>query len=251
MAPGPIARIGTAGWSIPAASRDVFPAGGTGLERYAAMLNAAEINSSFYRPHRPETYQRWAAAVPPDFAFAVKLPKAITHVARLAATEDMLAAFAAEVAGLGDKLGVILVQLPPSLVLDAAIAGHFFRQLGDVIPIAHIACEPRHASWFTAAANDLLAGLHVARVAADPAILPVAGQPGGWPGLRYYRLHGSPRIYRSSYDDRALAAIAADLAPEPDGAPGWCIFDNTASGAAIANALALRAMVQPGADNRG
>jgi len=235
------ARIGTAGWSIPAASRDAFPAAGTGLERYAARLNAAEINSSFYGPHRPQTYERWAAAVPAGFAFAVKLPKAITHVARLAAAEDLLAGFAAEVAGLGDKLGVILVQLPPSLAVDAAVAGPFFRQLSNVVPQAGIACEPRHASWFTAEANDLLAGLHVARVAADPAILPVASEPGGWSGLRYYRLHGSPTIYRSSYEAQALETIAADMAQV--GARDWCIFDNTASGAAIANALSLQAMV--------
>ncbi|MDB5673083.1 MAG: hypothetical protein JWM65_65 [Sphingomonas bacterium] len=234
-------RIGTAGWSIPAASRDQFPAPGTGLERYAARLGAAEINSSFYRPHRPETYQRWAAAVPADFSFAVKLPKAITHVARLAAAEDLLAGFAAEVAGLGGKLGVILVQLPPSLALDVAVVRQFFRQLDKTIPQADIACEPRHASWFTAEANDLLAGLHVARVAADPAILPIAGEPGGWPGLRYRRFHGSPTLYRSSYDAPALEAIAADMARA--GTRDWCIFDNTASGAAIANALTLQAMV--------
>ncbi|MDB5711766.1 MAG: hypothetical protein JWL96_3836 [Sphingomonas bacterium] len=240
-----IARIGTAGWAIPAAARDGFPATGTGLERYAAGLNAVEINSSFHRPHRPATYQRWAAAVPPDFAFAVKLPKTITHVARLANAEEQLASFAAEVAGLGDKLGVILVQLPPSLAFDAIIAGAFFRHLARNMPAAHIACEPRHASWFTTEANDLLAALHVARVAADPAILPAAAQPGGWPGLRYYRLHGSPTIYRSSYDEHALAALATDMAPGD--ADIWCIFDNTASGAAIANALALRAMVSPGA----
>lgn len=235
------ARIGTAGWSIPAASRDAFPAAGTGLERYAARLGAAEINSSFYRPHRPETYQRWAAAVPDDFAFAVKLPKAITHVARLAAAEDLLAGFATEVAGLGDKLGVILVQLPPSLALDAGIARSFFRQLATAIPAANIACEPRHASWFTVEVNDLLAGLRVARVAADPAILPIAGEPGGWPGLRYRRLHGSPTIYRSSYDAPALEALAADMGTA--GRHNWCIFDNTASGAAITNALTLQAMV--------
>lgn len=237
------ARIGTAGWAIPAASRDGFPAAGTGLERYAARFNAAEINSSFHRPHRPATYERWAACVPADFAFAVKLPKAITHGARLIATADLLAGFAAEVAGLGGKLGVILVQLPPSLALDPSAAGQFFEQLRNAIPAADIACEPRHVSWFTAEANALLAGLQVARVAADPALVPIAGQPGGWAGLCYRRLHGSPTIYRSSYDARVLEAIAGDMAKRPAGVRDWCIFDNTASGAALANALDLQALV--------
>ena len=235
------ARIGTAGWAIPAASRDRFPAGGTGLERYAARFDAVEINSSFYRPHRRATYERWAAAVPDDFVFAVKLPKAISHGARLVGAEDLLTGFAEGVAGLGGKLGVILVQLPPSLALDVSVAEQFFAQFGKTIPAAAIVCEPRHASWFTGDANALLTGLRVARVAADPAILPIAGQPGGWPGLRYRRLHGSPTIYRSSYDAHALGTIAADMAPA--GTRDWCIFDNTASGAAIANALTLQSIV--------
>lgn len=235
-------RIGTAGWSIPAAVRDSFPATGTGLERYAARFAAVEINSSFHRPHRRTTWEGWAAAVPPAFRFAVKLPRAITHTARLAGVEDRLAVFAGEVVGLRNKLAVLLVQLPPSLAFDPAVAAPFFRALARAIPTAAIACEPRHPSWFTPEANDMLAGYHIARVAADPAILPEAARPGGWPGLRYRRLHGAPVIYRSAYDEPALATLAADMAAA-DGAREWCIFDNTASGAALANALALQAML--------
>jgi uncharacterized protein YecE (DUF72 family) len=72
-------RIGTAAWSIPKKHAAPFPTAGSHLERYAAVFNAAEINSSFYRPHRAATYERWAASVPDDFRFAVKVPKAITH----------------------------------------------------------------------------------------------------------------------------------------------------------------------------
>lgn len=100
-----------------------------------------------------------------------------------------------------------------------------------------LACEPRHASWFTAAVNDLLAELRVARVAADPARVPEAAKPGGWPALRYWRLHGSPVMYRSSYRDR-IGHYAAAIAQGPN-AQNWCIFDNTASSAAIGDALAL------------
>src|ERR1700735_1262435 len=76
-------RIGTAGWSIPKYCAGEFPVGGSGLERYAARFNCTEINSSFYRPHRRTTYERWAHSVPAGFRFAVKLPKAITHERRL------------------------------------------------------------------------------------------------------------------------------------------------------------------------
>src|SRR4051794_13597269 len=108
-----IVRIGTAGWSIPAAFADHFPAQGTNLERYAARFSAVEINSSFHRPHRPATYARWAASVGPDFRFAVKLPKVITHAARLVDVDAALDRFVAEINGLGAKLGPLLVQLPP------------------------------------------------------------------------------------------------------------------------------------------
>src|SRR5829696_9557837 len=113
----PIA-IGTAGWSIRSEHKPRFPSEGTHLERYAARLPAVEINSSFYRPHRPATYERWAASVPERFRFAVKVPKAITHERRLTDAGDAIARLLEQLAGLGDRLGCLLVQLPPSLGYD-------------------------------------------------------------------------------------------------------------------------------------
>ena len=86
-------RIGTAGWSIPSRLADAFPKAGTHLARYAGRLQAVEINSSFYRSHRPATYARWARDVPEDFRFSVKMPKAITHEARLVSAVDRLRTF--------------------------------------------------------------------------------------------------------------------------------------------------------------
>ncbi|WP_448191284.1 DUF72 domain-containing protein [Azospirillum sp. sgz301742] len=231
-------RIGTAGWSIPKAVADRFPGDGTHLERYARVLPCVEINSSFYRPHKPETYARWAASAPAGFRFAVKLPKAITHVRRLNNAADLLDRFLAEAGELGGRLGPLLVQLPPSGRFDAAVAGAFFEALrarftGDVV------CEPRHASWFTDAAERLLAAHRVARAAADPAPVPAAAEPGGWDGLAYLRLHGSPEIYYSPYPPDALERIAARLGTEAARRPVWCIFDNTALGHATADALSV------------
>jgi uncharacterized protein YecE (DUF72 family) len=231
--------IGTAGWSV--ASRYVaeIPPGGSHLERYARRLNAVEINSSFYRPHRRTTYQRWALSVPAGFRFSVKVPKAITHEQKLADGGALLASFVAEVIGLGDKLGVLLVQLPPRLAFEKRAAGRFFRDLHQHIDVT-VACEPRHASWFTPAANDWLAERRIARVAADPAPATGGGEPGGWNGLAYFRWHGSPRIYYSDYDEVALAALGERLAAQREqGVPTWCILDNTALAAALGNALAL------------
>ena len=229
-------RIGTAGWALPAAIRARFPEGDSNLQRYAGRLNATEINSSFYRPHRRATWQRWAESVPDGFRFAAKLPKAISHERRLIDCAEPLTRFAGEVGGLGGKLGVMLVQLPPSLRFDVGVADAFFALLRDAIA-ADVACEPRHASWFGAEADALLVRHHVARVAADPALAEGGGRPGGWPGLTYYRLHGSPLIYRSPYEADRIVAIAAEL--RAGTAPAWCIFDNTASGAAAPDALAL------------
>jgi uncharacterized protein YecE (DUF72 family) len=230
--------IGTAGWSIPAVHARHVPKTGSHLVRYAARLKAAEINSAFWRPHQQKTYLRWASSVPEDFRFSVKLPRAITHEGGLANYREHLPRFLDETAGLGAKLAVILVQLPPRLTLDQPLARKFFRHLKGKTKAA-IACEPRHASWFTPAADALLKSLHVARVAADPARVPVAAEPGGDDHFAYFRLHGSPRLYYSDYDRKRLKALAGKL-----GGGDWCIFDNTMSGAALGNALTLRKLTE-------
>ena len=214
-----------------------FGTGDSALARYATRFNAVEINSSFYRPHKPETYARWAASVPDGFRFAVKVPKTITHEKRLADCADLIAAFADQSAPLDDKRGPLLVQLPPSLPFDAGIAVIFFASLRHAVGNAPIVCEPRHASWFAPDADRLFIDNHIARVAADPAPVPEAAAPGGWSGLRYDRLHGSPRIYYSGYDAATIAQLAEDA--RTSGAETWVIFDNTAAGAAIENALAM------------
>jgi uncharacterized protein YecE (DUF72 family) len=235
-------RVATAGWAIPKAVADRFPAAGTGLERYATRFSAVEINSTFYRSHRASTYARWVAATPSFFRFAVKLPRTITHEARLVGAKPLIAAFHDEVVQLGEKLGPLLVQLPPTLAYDAAIADGFLRDLRDLWP-GTIVCEPRHPSWFEPEAEALMRAYRVARVAADPARHPAAAVPGGWNGAAYWRLHGSPRMYSSAYDQTALERLAADILAQV--AETWCVFDNTTSGAAAANALSLLDLVDP------
>lgn len=237
-------RIGTAGWSVPSRYAEQMPRGGSHLERYAGRLNAVEINSSFYRPHQRKTYERWAWSTPANFRFAVKVPKAITHEARLSDYDALLDRFVAEVTGLGDKLGVLLVQLPPSFRFDKQVAGRFFGDLRTSIDTP-AALEPRHPSWFTPDVEDWLTDLRIARVAADPAVVAGADKAGGWDGLAYYRWHGSPRIYYSDYDAVALSSLKRELDEgRRRNVPTWCIFDNTASGAALGNALALACSVE-------
>jgi len=230
-------RIGTAGWSIPRQVADEFPSEGSSLERYAARFPVAEINSSSHRPHRLSTWQRWRDSVPGSFRFSVKMPKTITHERKLLACEDLFDAFMAQADMLGEKLGAVLVQMPPKLAFDEQVANGFFAALRERCPAA-LACEPRHASWFTNEAEALLVKHGVCRVAADPALCEAAARPGGWRGLSYWRLHGSPRMYRSRYADR-IDAYARGLQAEAALCQTWCIFDNTASSAAASDALAL------------
>jgi uncharacterized protein YecE (DUF72 family) len=228
--------VATAGWSVPKAVSNAFPAEGPGLARYAARFAGVEINTTFYRSHRPGTYVRWAQTTPTGFQFAVKLPRRITHEARLVDAGDALTRFRAEVEGLGDKLGPLLIQLPPSLVFSAA-HDDFFRTLRGLWPDP-VVCEPRHPSWFDAEGDALLRHWRIARVAANPSRHPSGGAPGGWTGLAYWRLHGSPRMYWSSYDGAALERLA-DRLRSSKARQTWCVFDNTASGAAAENALTL------------
>jgi len=231
-------RVGCAGWSIPRQHAGHFPAEGSQLGRYSRRFPAVEVNSSFHRPHRPSTYARWAAETPEGFAFASKVPKEITHKRRLMDAGEPLARFLDETAALGAKRGPLLVQLPPSLAFDAGTVGDFCSDLRRQYP-GLVACEPRHASWFTPEAGHFLADRQVARVAADPAVVARAAEPGGWGGLAYYRLHGSPRMYYSGYHEGYLDALANRLAESAAATPTWCIFDNTALGAATADALAV------------
>lgn len=234
--------VGTAGWAIRKEHVGLVADHGTHLQRYASRSTCVEINSSFYRPHRPATYARWAESTPPEFRFAVKFPKLVTHELRLRDAGEPIAQFAEQVAQLGEKLGVVLVQLPPSLAFDPGTADSFFQQLREHLN-APVACEPRHVSWFSAEGDSMLRRHHIARVAADPSIVAAAAEPGGDSSLEYFRWHGSPQMYYSAYDQRVLHDLAIKVATAK-AREAWCIFDNTAAGAAFENALSLAGIVE-------
>ena len=234
--------IGTAGWSIPSACADLVTGQGTHLERYARLMTCVEINSSFYRTHRPATYERWARSTPPGFRFALKMPRSITHVQRLKGARQPIEEFVEGTSALGHKRGPLLVQLPPSLVFDPGVATEFFGLLRACYD-GLVVCEPRHLTWFTAPADALLTQYQVARVAADPPRAPDGDLPAGWTGINYYRLHGRPRVYWTPYDSHYLQALADSLRGGDTAAQTWCVFDNTASGAALENAYELQRLL--------
>lgn len=236
-------RVGTAGWGLPSVHACDFPGEGTHLARYARRLGCVEINSSFYRPHQRRTYARWADSVPDGFRFAVKFPRQATHPARLRDTDAIVDAFAGQVEGLGDRLGPVLVQLPPSLAFDADVADAFFATLRARVP-GPVVCEPRHATWFDPAVDALWARHRIGRVAADPARIPAAAQPGGAGEVAYWRLHGSPKIYYDAYGPGRLQSWATAMREaRREGREVWAILDNTALGHAYQDAFELERLL--------
>jgi uncharacterized protein YecE (DUF72 family) len=240
--------IGVAGWSLPSPTYEPKPGfaprlplarfgkEGSHLEKYARVYTAAEINSTFYRPHQAGTFERWAKAVPPGFRFSVKLAKEITHTLGLAAPREPLSRFFAPVLALGAAMGPLLIQLPPSRAFEARRAGAFFRALRARYQGPAV-LEARHESWFEPSASRLLATHEVHRVIADPATAEI--EPAPEDTLVYYRLHGSPRMYWSGYSPEFLDDLAAKIATLRARAEVWCIFDNTAAGFAQWDALGL------------
>jgi uncharacterized protein YecE (DUF72 family) len=236
--------IGCAGWSVSSAYAidPAIPQTGSHLQRYSAALSAVEINSSFYRPHRPETYARWRETTPATFRFSVKIPKAITHENKLVGTGDILDRFIGGVSQLEAKLGCLLLQLPPKLEFDLDLVNSFLKMLRSKTATS-IVCEPRHPSWFQKSVNDLFEAHNITRVIADPAVEGAANAPLPKSEMIYLRLHGSPEIYRSTYSDIYLGKLGEWINQRShEGAQVWCIFDNTANGAALRNALLVSSL---------
>ena len=230
-------HVGIAGWSIRKEHVELFAKDGTHLQRYASRFDAVEINSSFYQSHKRETYQRWAKSVPGKFRFAVKAPKLLTHDECLEETGEPLTQFVHEIDGLGKKLGCVLVQLPPGLAYDPRTVETFFARLRARYR-GPLVCEPRHWTWFTGAADRRLEAHGVGRVAADPPCAEGGGEPGASTRVIYFRLHGSPQMYYSSYTPEYLDWLAETIT-RVRRIPVWCVFDNTARGAAPLNAFDL------------
>jgi len=212
------------------------------LEYYAARFNAVEINSSFYRPHKRSTYERWRESTPAEFRFSVKLPSSVTHESALRRCGAQLRSFLKEVSGLDRKLRVLLIQTPGSLAFEARATARFFATLTAASPCS-VVCEPRHASWFSSKAEETLSRYGVGRVASDPAKVPEAAVPGGTRNLMYYRLHGSPKMYYSAYSSEYLNELAEKMTSRTRSKEIWCVFDNTARYASWDNALELQQLI--------
>lgn len=223
--------IGTAGWSIPSQTKDFFPEGKSHLERYSQVFSGVELNSSFYHDHRGSTYAKWAMATDKDFRFSVKLHQRFSHDKEFKPSAKDLRMFISEIKNLENKFAVLLIQLPGSL--------HFTSKFSRLLTLIRknfdgsIVIEPRSVTWSEKEAIALYRDFEVTKVQADPERCPSPLKL-NFAGMDYYRLHGSPVIYRSSYAEDFLKNIRKKLTKK-----SWCIFDNTTLGHGTENALSI------------
>ena len=192
-------RVGLSGWTYAEWRGDFYPDGLPAADRlrYAsARFEVLEINASFYRTLRASTYAGFVDKSRPGTRFAVKAPKHVTHERRLADADEGVETFLRSgLLGMGEALGPILWQLPPSLRFDAGLVGRFLDRLPaqrDGVRLRH-ALEPRHRSWADPAAADLLRAHDVAFVTSDlagryPMFEQVTSE------LVYVRLHGHEQL---------------------------------------------------------
>ena len=212
-----------------------FATEGSGLTRYASTFDFVEVNVTFYRAVREATFASWAEQTPEDFRFSVKLNRAVTHAARLSGNARLEEALA-PMRALGDRLAAVLVQLPPSLAFDADRVEAFLIRLRATYE-GMVAWEPRHPGWDCEEAASLLAAYGVTRVLTE---IPTPQTPRGDCGS-YFRLHGTPRRYRSPYSTEQLRALAAWITESA--APAYVVFDNTAGPAGVANGRELQGLL--------
>ncbi|MGV9355744.1 DUF72 domain-containing protein [Streptomyces misionensis] len=231
--------VGTSGWQYKDWRDLVYPAGVPArlwLEEYARLFATVEINNAFYRLPSYDTFAAWRVRVPPDFVVAVKASRFLTHIKRLKDPEEPVHRLMTHAAGLGDRLGPVLLQLPPTLradpdLLDACLAR---------FPAGtRVAVEPRHDSWWTPRVREVLAARGAALCWADVLARPVTPlwRTADWGYVRFHQGRARPW---PRYGRRSLETWADRIATAwPDGEDVYAYFNNDPGGAAVADAVAF------------
>jgi uncharacterized protein YecE (DUF72 family) len=234
--------IGTSGWSYGHWHGVIYPHGGPPHERlghYLHHFGTVELNASYYRWPGERSFASWRRRLPPGFRLSVKAPGLLTHVRQLYGPEAWAARIGAAFATLGERAGVLLVQLSPQLAYDHARLDYFLGCVPRHVPVA---VEMRHPSWHHEAVFGLLerhgAAYCVMSGAGLPCVLRATSQH------VYVRLHGPSHdhLYGGSYSDDDLRWWADRLREWAGmGRDVWVYFNNDGDGNAVRNALALRA----------
>lgn len=240
--------VGTSGWQYRDWRNVLYPANvpqRVWLETYAAGFATVESNNAFYRLPSGETFAAWRDRTPPDFCFAVKASRFLTHIKRLRDPEEPVGRLMEHARALGDKLGPVLLQLPPTLRVDPALLDACLRCFP---PDVRIAVEPRHDSWWIPEVRAVLTECGAALCWADVRSRPVAPlwRTTDW---GYLRLHSGRATPEPRYGRTALTSWARRLADTwPDRAEVFVYFNNDPGGAAVRDAVVFaRAAAAAGA----
>jgi uncharacterized protein YecE (DUF72 family) len=228
-------RIGTSGWQYKDWREVLYPKGlaqSRWLGRYAEVFDTVELNNSFYGLPSAEQFERWKAAVPSGFTFAVKFSRYLTHVRRLHDPVGPVHLFLERASHLGEHLGPVVVQLPPTLANDAI---NLERTLESFPKHVRVAVEFRHASWFVDEIKAILEAHNAALVWADRRgrLQNPEWRTADW---LYLRLHGGSGP-AGNYGDRVLDNHARTLARVDGDVYVYC--NNDMTGNAVRNALTL------------
>ena len=197
--------VGTSGWQYRHWRDAFYPAGvpqRQWLEYYAGRFATVENNGTFYRLPARETFEQWRARTPEGFVMAVKASRYLTHIRRLRDPAEPVRRMLDAFAGLGERLGPVLIQLPPDMRADPELLD---RALGQFPPSVRVAVEPRHPSWWSDPVRDVLTARGAALCWADRAGQPVTPlwRTAGW---GYVRFHEGPVSRESTGSRKALAA---------------------------------------------
>ena len=231
-------HIGTSGWSYKHWRGTFYPENikvKDHFRYYREHFNTVEINNTFYRLPKKETFMQWKTQVAEDFVFIIKASRYITHMKKLHDPEESTSLFLDHARLLGKKLGAILFQLPPSLKADVGLLEKFIAQLPEV---HRYVFEFRHPSWYDDAVYDLLNKYNCAFCIyeLDGHQSPVVATA----DFVYVRLHGPGRKYQGSYSDAALQSWAALCKGWAKSKDVFVYFDNDEKGYAAFNALKLK-----------
>ncbi|MGZ8158678.1 MAG: DUF72 domain-containing protein [Methylobacter sp.] len=235
--------IGTSGWSYPH-WHDCFYTGVARkdwLKFYAERFSAVEVNGTFYRLQSPATFKKWFDQTPATFRFAIKANRYVTHNKKLLDPEASILIEKNHAEALGEKLAVVLWQLPGLLKKNLPRLQDFIDALQQWPETRHC-IEFRHASWFDDETADRLAQANIAVCLSDAETWPMWDRVTS--NLVYVRLHGHARTYASSYSTPELAYWAERIARgTSQGKDVHVYFDNDAECAAPFNADTLRMLV--------
>ena len=245
-------KIGTSGWQYRDWRGRLYPAGvpqRRWLEHYAQHYLTVENNNSFYRLPSRETFESWRERTPGDFVMAVKASRYLTHVRRLRDPAGPVARLLGAAAGLGPKLGPVLLQLPPTLKADPDLLDACLKEFRAAAAAAgeqgpRVAVEPRHETWWTEEVRRVLAAHDATLCWADRRGRPITPlwRTATWGYLRFHEGTAQPW---PSYGPQALRSWVARLSEAwPDQADVYVYFNNDQGGAAVINSAQFASLAR-------